>query len=87
VKLDRDWYTGAEEGGLAGDEESNPLAQYEDLFSIKQAEISHKQVVRNSVLLSFSLPAKLYYRRKYRPNKRNMYVYKTTASMHIPTSR
>lgn len=45
VKLDRDWYTGAEEGGVAGDEENNPLAQYEDLSSQKEAEIANKQVV------------------------------------------
>jgi pre-mRNA-splicing factor ATP-dependent RNA helicase DHX38/PRP16 len=45
VKLDRDWYTGAEEGVLAGDEEHNPLAQYEDLNRLKQAEMAAKQVV------------------------------------------
>jgi len=45
VKLDRDWYTGAEEGGVAGDEEHNPLAQYEDLSILKEAEIATKQVV------------------------------------------
>lgn len=45
VKLDRDWYTGAEEGGIAGDEEHNPLAQYEDLSALKEAEIATKQVV------------------------------------------
>jgi hypothetical protein len=48
VKLDRDWYTGAEEGGLAGDDEHNPLAQYEDLSALKEAEIATKQVVRAS---------------------------------------
>ncbi|KIK91836.1 hypothetical protein PAXRUDRAFT_148626 [Paxillus rubicundulus Ve08.2h10] len=42
VKLDRDWYSGAEEGGVAGDEEHNPLAQYEDLSVIKEAEIATK---------------------------------------------
>lgn len=46
IRLDRDWYSGAEEGGLMGDEEHNPLAQYEDLAAIKQAEIAKKQVVR-----------------------------------------
>jgi pre-mRNA-splicing factor ATP-dependent RNA helicase DHX38/PRP16 len=45
VKLDRDWYTGAEEGGIARDEERNPLAQYEDLSALKDAEIASKQVV------------------------------------------
>ncbi|KAF8876489.1 P-loop containing nucleoside triphosphate hydrolase protein [Infundibulicybe gibba] len=44
VKLDRDWYTGAEDGGVAGDAEHNPLSQYEDLNGIKQAEIATKQV-------------------------------------------
>ncbi|KAJ7102564.1 pre-mRNA splicing factor [Mycena belliarum] len=44
VRLDRDWYTGAEEGGVAGDEENNPLSQYEDLNLLKTAEIAHKQV-------------------------------------------
>ncbi|KAH8980006.1 putative PRP16-RNA-dependent ATPase [Lactarius akahatsu] len=42
VRLDRDWYMGAEEGGLVGDEEHNPLAQYEDLTTVKQAEIAKK---------------------------------------------
>ena len=45
MRLDRDWYTGAEEGGVAGDEEHNPLSQYEDLRAIKEAEIAIKQVV------------------------------------------
>ena len=45
IKLDRDWYTGAEEGGVVGDEEHNPLAQYEDLNILKQAEIATKQTV------------------------------------------
>ncbi|KAJ7599325.1 pre-mRNA splicing factor [Mycena floridula] len=44
VRLDRDWYTGAEESGIAGDEEHNPLAQYEDLSAQKEAEIATKQV-------------------------------------------
>lgn len=48
LRLDRDWYTGAEEGGVAGDEEHNPLAQYEDLAALKDAEISKKQVRRIS---------------------------------------
>jgi pre-mRNA-splicing factor ATP-dependent RNA helicase DHX38/PRP16 len=45
TRLDRDWYTGAEDGTLAGDEEHNPLAQYEDLSILKQAEIAKKQTV------------------------------------------
>lgn len=46
VRLDRDWYTGAEEGGVAGDDENNPLAQYEDLSTVKHAEVVAKQTVR-----------------------------------------
>lgn len=45
VKLDRDWYTGAEEGGIAGDDDHNPLSQYEDLTATKEAEIAKKQTV------------------------------------------
>ncbi|KAF8494146.1 hypothetical protein F5888DRAFT_1848304 [Russula emetica] len=45
VRLDRDWYTGAEEGSLMGDEEHNPLAQYEDLTVIKQVEVAKWPVV------------------------------------------
>ncbi|KAF9513871.1 hypothetical protein BS47DRAFT_1295708 [Hydnum rufescens UP504] len=47
VKLDRDWYMG-NEGGVTGDEEYNPLAQYDDLEAVKQAEIATKQVKRIS---------------------------------------
>lgn len=42
IRLDRDWYSGAEEGGVAGDVEHNPLAQYEDLSVIKEVEIATK---------------------------------------------
>ncbi|KAF9040610.1 P-loop containing nucleoside triphosphate hydrolase protein [Panaeolus papilionaceus] len=48
LRLDRDWYSGAEEGGIAGDEDHNPLAQYEDLSVIKDAEIAKKQVKKIS---------------------------------------
>ncbi|EIN13223.1 hypothetical protein PUNSTDRAFT_56300 [Punctularia strigosozonata HHB-11173 SS5] len=48
VRLDRDWYSGAEDGALAGDEEHNPLAQYDDLSAIKQAEIETKRVKKIS---------------------------------------
>ncbi|QRV91670.1 Helicase associated domain (HA2) [Ceratobasidium sp. AG-Ba] len=48
VKLDRDWYMTGEEGGVAGNEEYNPLAQYEDLDAVKQAEIATKQVKKIS---------------------------------------
>lgn len=49
VRLDRDWYMGAEEGSLMGDEEHNPLAQYEDLTLIKQVEIAKRPVVGSIV--------------------------------------
>jgi pre-mRNA-splicing factor ATP-dependent RNA helicase DHX38/PRP16 len=46
VRLDRDWYMGAEEGGLMGDEERNPLTQYDDLTTdlttVKQVEIAKR---------------------------------------------
>ncbi|KAJ7223236.1 pre-mRNA splicing factor [Mycena pura] len=48
IRLDRDWYSGAEEGGVAGDEDHNPLAQYEDLNALKNAEIATKQVKKIS---------------------------------------
>ncbi|GJJ13850.1 hypothetical protein Clacol_008107 [Clathrus columnatus] len=48
IRLDRDWYMGAEEGALAGDEEHNPLSQWDDLEQIKQAELQKKQVKKIS---------------------------------------
>ena len=48
LRLDRDWYSTAEEGGLMGDEEHNPLAQYEDLAVQKEKEIATKQVKKIS---------------------------------------
>ncbi|KAK7064818.1 Pre-mRNA-splicing factor ATP-dependent RNA helicase PRP16 [Favolaschia claudopus] len=48
VRLDRDWYTGAEEGGVAGDEEHNPLSQYEDLSALQNAQMATKQVKKIS---------------------------------------
>lgn len=48
IRLDRDWYMGAEEGGVAGDEEFNPLAQYEDLGAKRQAEAAAKQTKKIS---------------------------------------
>ena len=39
---------GAEEGGVAGDEDYNPLAQYEDLGAAKQAELATRQVKKIS---------------------------------------
>ncbi|TFY71222.1 hypothetical protein EVG20_g1786 [Dentipellis fragilis] len=48
IRLDRDWYMGAEEGGLAGDDEHNPLSQYDDLAAVKEAELAKKQVKKIS---------------------------------------
>lgn len=48
IRLDRDWYTGAEEGGVVGDEEFNPLAQYDDLAAIKEEQMAKKQVKKIS---------------------------------------
>ncbi|KDQ54990.1 hypothetical protein JAAARDRAFT_693645, partial [Jaapia argillacea MUCL 33604] len=48
IKLDRDWYMGAEDGGGLGDEEHNPLSQYDDLDAFRQAEIATKQVKKIS---------------------------------------
>ncbi|KAF7796079.1 hypothetical protein EIP86_007250 [Pleurotus ostreatoroseus] len=48
LRLDRDWYMGAEEGGVAGDEDFNPLAQYEDLGPVKQAELATRTVKKIS---------------------------------------
>lgn len=45
VRLDRDWYAGAEDGAAMGDEEHNPLAGYEDLSAAKEKEIATKVVV------------------------------------------
>jgi pre-mRNA-splicing factor ATP-dependent RNA helicase DHX38/PRP16 len=45
VRLDRDWYNSGEDT-VAGDNEHNPLSQYEDLTtSNKQAEMANKPVV------------------------------------------
>ena len=41
IRLDRDWYNGAEVGGIAGDEDFNPLSQYEDLGAARQAEVGY----------------------------------------------
>lgn len=46
IRLDRDWYMGPEEGNMAGDEDFNPLAQYEDLGAAKQKELATRAVVR-----------------------------------------
>lgn len=39
---------GAEEGGIAGDEEHNPLSSYNDLEQLKQLEIANKQTKKIS---------------------------------------
>lgn len=71
IRLDRDWYTGAEEGGLAGDEDYNPLAQYDDLGAIKQAELVTRQVV--STLLTYQRVSRLlFYRRKFLRDRLSM---------------
>lgn len=71
IRLDRDWYHGAEEGGVAGDEDYNPLSQYDDLGAAKQAELVTRQVV--SVLLCSINDGMLRYvnRKRYPPNKPN----------------
>lgn len=43
VKLDRDWYS-YEEGGVAGDEDHNPFAGFEDMGREKEEEMQAKQV-------------------------------------------
>ena len=48
TRLDRDWYMGAEEGGVMGDEEYNPLAQYDDLAAVKEEQMAKKQVKKIS---------------------------------------
>ncbi|KAK4688722.1 pre-mRNA-splicing factor ATP-dependent RNA helicase DHX38/PRP16, partial [Tremellales sp. Uapishka_1] len=48
VKLDRDWYTYDDEGAVAGDEEHNPFAQWEDLGREKEEELQAKAVKRTS---------------------------------------
>jgi pre-mRNA-splicing factor ATP-dependent RNA helicase DHX38/PRP16 len=73
VRLDRDWYMGAEEGGLVGDDEHNPLAQYDDLTIAKQAEIAKRPAVRLLSMTAFriQLTASI---RKYPLNKLNTCV-------------
>ncbi|KAI0808938.1 pre-mRNA splicing factor [Irpex lacteus] len=48
IRLDRDWYMGPEEGNMAGDEDFNPLAQYEDLGAKKEAELAKRAVKKIS---------------------------------------
>ncbi|KAM5542240.1 hypothetical protein V8D89_004113 [Ganoderma adspersum] len=48
TRLDRDWYMGAEEGGVMGEEEYNPLSQYDDLAAVKEEQMAKKQVKKIS---------------------------------------
>ncbi|KAH9917373.1 P-loop containing nucleoside triphosphate hydrolase protein [Epithele typhae] len=48
TRLDRDWYMGAEEGNVVGDEDYNPLAQYDDLAAVKEEQMAKKQVKKIS---------------------------------------
>ncbi|KAI0656823.1 P-loop containing nucleoside triphosphate hydrolase protein [Cubamyces menziesii] len=48
IRLDRDWYMGAEESGVVGDEDYNPLAQYDDLAAVKEEQLAKKQVKKIS---------------------------------------
>lgn len=72
VKLDRDWYSGAEEGNLAGDEEHNPLAKYDDLSIVKDAEIAKKQVVSSFFIRIRVRPSNAFSRKKFRHGRLNM---------------
>jgi pre-mRNA-splicing factor ATP-dependent RNA helicase DHX38/PRP16 len=73
VRLDRDWYMGAEEGGLVGDEEHNPLSQYEDLTVAKQVEIAKKPAVCPLSMIVFPLQLTISIR-KFLLNKLNTCV-------------
>lgn len=56
LRLDRDWYLTSESGGVAGDDENNPLAMYDDLDQQRQQEMASKRVVGyTSQLLSEAL--------------------------------
>lgn len=46
VRLDRDWYNTYDEGAVAGDEEHNPFAGYEDMTREQEAQIQAKQEKR-----------------------------------------
>lgn len=43
VRLDRDWYSTYDEGAVAGDEEHNPFAGYEDVTREQEAQMQAKQ--------------------------------------------
>lgn len=42
IRLDRDWYTNDDEGAVAGDEEHNPFAGYEDLGREAEQQMEQK---------------------------------------------
>ena len=72
LKLVRDWYMSTEGCGVMGEEECIPLAQYEDLSAIKQAEVVTKQVVRPSIYCEVSNRSHSSCRRRSRQNRLNM---------------
>jgi pre-mRNA-splicing factor ATP-dependent RNA helicase DHX38/PRP16 len=80
IKLDRDWYNVAE-GGVTGDEEHNPLSQYEDLGALREAEIAHKQTV-GSLLFTRHLRRRLdtVHSAKFLRSKPNTYDWPFTRS-------
>jgi hypothetical protein len=71
VRIDRDWYSGAEDGVFAGDEEHNPLNQYEDLAITRQAEMVAKQTVTIPISPGLRVPYTLLARKKSQQSKRN----------------
>lgn len=62
----------AEEGTLMGDEEHNPLANYEDLTLVKPAEIARRPV--NTFFTGGMVGSLTAFTRKSLPNKRNTSV-------------
>lgn len=58
---------------MAGDEDYNPLAQYEDLAVLKDAEIATKQTVCLSMQFQCAIAHKKY-RRRFLLGKHNMWV-------------
>ena len=53
---------GAEEGGVVGDEEYNPLAQYDDLAAVKEEQMAKKQVKKISARQAQYVRATSFYR-------------------------
>lgn len=48
VRLDRDWYSTFDEGGVAGDDEHNPFAGFEEYGKAKEEEMQAKAVKKIS---------------------------------------